>query len=136
VSARTASMRGVVWRRAVDSPHGGSVWHYRRHSFRRPCPCLRPGVVIVVVIVVVVLSLSAVIVVVAVAVVVFPCGYRGQPSTSGTCRDVVVPVHARSVVVDVERGRTVPGWLPRKFGGGIGDTRKGSKTESVAYSGR
>ena len=43
---------------------------------------------------------------------------------------------ACSVVVDVERGRTVPGWLPRRLGGGIGDTRKGGKDVNLVYSGR
>lgn len=45
-------------------------------------------------------------------------------------------IDGRRVVVDVERGRTVPGWLPRRLGGGIGDTRKGGKDVNVAYSGR
>jgi RNA recognition motif-containing protein len=31
------------------------------------------------------------------------------------------------VVVDVERGRTVKGWKPRQFGGGLGSTRRGGK---------
>lgn len=29
-------------------------------------------------------------------------------------------INSRRVVVDIERGRTVPGWLPRKLGGGRG----------------
>ena len=49
----------------------------------------------------------------------------------GVCRRSYV-----SVVVDVERGRTVPGWLPRRLGGGIGDTRKGGKDVNLVYSGR
>ncbi|KAJ2139652.1 hypothetical protein IW136_002830 [Coemansia sp. RSA 678] len=36
----------------------------------------------------------------------------------------------RRIVVDVERGRTVKGWLPRKFGGGLGGTRIGSKEQN------
>lgn len=32
-------------------------------------------------------------------------------------------IDGRRIVVDVERGRTVRGWRPRRFGGGIGDTR-------------
>jgi hypothetical protein len=40
------------------------------------------------------------------------------------------------VVTDVERGRTVPGWLPRRLGGGIGETRKGGKDVNMVYSGR
>lgn len=32
-------------------------------------------------------------------------------------------IEGRRVLVDVERGRTVKGWLPRRLGGGLGDTR-------------
>ena len=32
-------------------------------------------------------------------------------------------LEGRAIVVDVERGHTVPNWLPRKFGGGLGGTR-------------
>ncbi|KAG7385217.1 U1 small nuclear ribonucleoprotein 70 kDa [Phytophthora boehmeriae] len=45
-------------------------------------------------------------------------------------------IDGRRVVVDVERGRTVRDWLPRKFGGGIGETRKGGADVNVKYSGR
>lgn len=45
-------------------------------------------------------------------------------------------IDGRRVVVDVERGRTVHDWKPRKFGGGIGDTRKGGADVNVKYSGR
>ena len=31
----------------------------------------------------------------------------------------------RRVMVDVERGRTVEGWLPRRLGGGRGPGRQG-----------
>uniref|UniRef100_A0A5S6QA47 U1 small nuclear ribonucleoprotein 70 kDa n=1 Tax=Trichuris muris TaxID=70415 RepID=A0A5S6QA47_TRIMR len=33
-------------------------------------------------------------------------------------------IDGRRVLVDVERGRTVKGWLPRRFGGGLGETRR------------
>jgi hypothetical protein len=33
-------------------------------------------------------------------------------------------IDGRRVVVDVERGRTVPNWLPRRLGGGLGDSRR------------
>ena len=36
-------------------------------------------------------------------------------------------IDGRRVVVDVERGRTVPGWYPRRLGGGKGETRNGEK---------
>lgn len=45
-------------------------------------------------------------------------------------------IEGRRIVVDVERGRTVKDWKPRRLGGGIGDTRKGSKEVNVRYSGR
>lgn len=32
-------------------------------------------------------------------------------------------LEGRDIVVDVERGHTVPGWLPRRLGGGLGGTR-------------
>jgi len=37
-------------------------------------------------------------------------------------------IKGRSILVDVERGRTVPGWKPRKLGGGMGSTRSGDET--------
>ncbi|KAJ1734972.1 hypothetical protein LPJ61_000791 [Coemansia biformis] len=42
----------------------------------------------------------------------------------------------RRVVVDVERGRTVKGWLPRRFGGGLGGTRIGDKNQNQREPGR
>ncbi|KAL7526353.1 hypothetical protein ACHAXR_002600, partial [Thalassiosira sp. AJA248-18] len=45
-------------------------------------------------------------------------------------------LEGRSVVVDVERGHTVPNWLPRKFGGGLGGTRIGGKDKNVFMAGR
>lgn len=45
-------------------------------------------------------------------------------------------IDGRRVVVDVERGRTVNNWLPRKLGGGLGLTRKGGKDVNETYSGR
>jgi len=33
-------------------------------------------------------------------------------------------IDGRKIQVDVERGRSVQGWRPRRFGGGLGDTRK------------
>lgn len=32
-------------------------------------------------------------------------------------------IEGRDIVVDVERGHTVPSWLPRRLGGGLGGTR-------------
>ena len=32
-------------------------------------------------------------------------------------------INGRRILVDVERGRTVKGWLPRRLGGGLGSTR-------------
>lgn len=42
----------------------------------------------------------------------------------------------RRVVVDVERGRTVKGWRPRRLGGGLGRTRVGGKEQNQRHSGR
>ena len=45
-------------------------------------------------------------------------------------------IDGRRVVVDVERGRTVKGWRPRRLGGGLGSTRKGGPEVNSKYSGR
>merc|ERR1712098_34204 len=37
-------------------------------------------------------------------------------------------IDGRRVLVDVERGRTVKGWLPRRLGGGLGGTRRAVRT--------
>ncbi|KAJ2078090.1 hypothetical protein H4R24_004720 [Coemansia sp. RSA 988] len=42
----------------------------------------------------------------------------------------------RRIVVDVERGRTVKGWVPRRFGGGLGGTRTGTRAENQRTPGR
>lgn len=42
----------------------------------------------------------------------------------------------RRIVVDVERGRTVKGWRPRRLGGGLGRTRVGNKYQNQKNSGR
>ena len=36
-------------------------------------------------------------------------------------------IDGRRVLVDVERGRTVPNWRPRRLGGGLGTTRAGGE---------
>lgn len=45
-------------------------------------------------------------------------------------------IDSRRIVVDVERGRTVKGWRPRRLGGGLGRTRAGGKDENQRHSGR
>lgn len=45
-------------------------------------------------------------------------------------------IEGRDIVVDVERGHTVPTWLPRRLGGGLGGTRLGGKDENVIRPGR
>lgn len=40
------------------------------------------------------------------------------------------------MLVDVERGRTVKGWLPRRLGGGLGGTRRGGPDVNTKHSGR
>jgi U1 small nuclear ribonucleoprotein len=34
-----------------------------------------------------------------------------------------IKIEGKNIVVDVERGHTVPNWLPRRLGGGLGGTR-------------
>lgn len=45
-------------------------------------------------------------------------------------------IEGRPIVVDVERGHTVPNWLPRRLGGGLGGTRLAGKDENFTYPGR
>ena len=45
-------------------------------------------------------------------------------------------IEGRQIVVDVERGHTVPNWLPRRLGGGLGGTRIGEKHLNVHVPGR
>ena len=46
-------------------------------------------------------------------------------------------IDGKRVLVDVERGRTVRNWRPRRLGGGLGSTRAhGGKTNSIKNSGR
>lgn len=40
------------------------------------------------------------------------------------------------MLVDVERARTVKGWLPRRLGGGLGGTRRGGPEVNIKHSGR
>ncbi|CAB3364919.1 Hypothetical predicted protein [Cloeon dipterum] len=41
-------------------------------------------------------------------------------------------IDGRRVLVDVERARTVKGWLPRRLGGGLGGTRRGGPENATA----
>ncbi|XP_019444761.1 PREDICTED: U1 small nuclear ribonucleoprotein 70 kDa-like [Lupinus angustifolius] len=45
-------------------------------------------------------------------------------------------IDGRRVLVDVERGRTVPNWRPRRLGGGLGTTRIGGEELNQKHSGR
>jgi U1 small nuclear ribonucleoprotein len=45
-------------------------------------------------------------------------------------------IDGRRVLVDVERGRTVRNWKPRRLGGGLGSTRVGGKSNGIKTSGR
>jgi U1 small nuclear ribonucleoprotein 70kDa len=47
-----------------------------------------------------------------------------------------VKIDGREIVVDVERGHTVPDFLPRRLGGGLGGTRLGGKEMNVTRPGR
>jgi len=45
-------------------------------------------------------------------------------------------IEGRPIVVDVERGHTVPSWLPRRLGGGLGGTRLGGREVNMNRPGR
>ncbi|XP_055607604.1 U1 small nuclear ribonucleoprotein 70 kDa-like [Uranotaenia lowii] len=45
-------------------------------------------------------------------------------------------IDGKRVLVDVERARTVKGWLPRRLGGGLGGTRRGGAEVNIKHSGR
>lgn len=45
-------------------------------------------------------------------------------------------IDGRRILVDMERGRTIPDWKPRRLGGGLGGTRVGGKDDNVNYQGR
>lgn len=45
-------------------------------------------------------------------------------------------IEGREIVCDVERGHTVPSWLPRRLGGGLGGTRLGGRDVNVTRPGR
>jgi U1 small nuclear ribonucleoprotein 70kDa len=45
-------------------------------------------------------------------------------------------IEGRQIVVDVERGHTVPDFLPRRLGGGLGGTRLGGPDQNVIRPGR
>jgi len=45
-------------------------------------------------------------------------------------------IDGRRVLVDVERGRTVRNWRPRRLGGGLGATRAGGDDVNQKFSGR
>lgn len=47
-----------------------------------------------------------------------------------------IKLDGRRIVVDVERGRTVKGWKPRRLGGGLGGTRIGGADVNQRHSGR
>ena len=45
-------------------------------------------------------------------------------------------IEGKRVLVDIERGRTVNTFRPRRLGGGLGTTRLGSKHQNQKYPGR
>uniref|UniRef100_A0A452YIZ7 U1 small nuclear ribonucleoprotein 70 kDa n=1 Tax=Aegilops tauschii subsp. strangulata TaxID=200361 RepID=A0A452YIZ7_AEGTS len=45
-------------------------------------------------------------------------------------------VDNKRVLVDVERGRTVPNWRPRRLGGGLGSSRIGGEDAAQKHSAR
>lgn len=46
------------------------------------------------------------------------------------------PGQVNRILVDIERGRTVKGWLPRRLGGGLGRTRGRPAEINQKHSGR
>ena len=38
-------------------------------------------------------------------------------------------IDGKRILVDYERGRTINGWLPKRMGGGKGETRRGNSEE-------
>ncbi|KAG0335918.1 hypothetical protein BG004_008265 [Podila humilis] len=47
-----------------------------------------------------------------------------------------IKILGRRILVDVERGRTVKGWKPKRLGGGLGSTRVGAPHENRSSTGR
>lgn len=45
-------------------------------------------------------------------------------------------INGRRIVVDVERGRTVKSWKPKRLGGGLGRTRIAGPDKNQRHSGR
>lgn len=63
--------------------------------------------------------------------------YSNEEEMKAAFRDAdAKKINGRRIVVDVERGRTVEGWWPRRLGGGLGQTRAGSAGQNRVYSGR
>lgn len=51
--------------------------------------------------------------------------FRLTPFPAAAYKDAEgIPIHHKKILVDVERGRTVKGWKPRKLGGGLGGRPK------------
>ncbi|CAK9785430.1 RNA-binding domain-containing protein [Cutaneotrichosporon oleaginosum] len=46
-----------------------------------------------------------------------------------------IPIHHKKIIVDVERGRTVKGWKPRRLGGGLGGRPKPVVEAPPAFGG-
>jgi U1 small nuclear ribonucleoprotein len=44
-------------------------------------------------------------------------------------------INNRRILVDVERGRTVKNWFPKRLGGGLGGTRIGAEEVNQKFSG-
>ncbi len=62
---------------------------------------------------------------------------RGAPIATAAYKNADgKKIDGKRVVVDVERGRTVKSWRPRRLGGGLGGTRRGGPNENIKYSGR
>ncbi|KXS17419.1 RNA-binding domain-containing protein [Gonapodya prolifera JEL478] len=63
--------------------------------------------------------------------------FRRERDFAAAYRDADgMKIDGRRVMVDIERGRTVKGWRPRRLGGGLGALRVGGPKDNQKYSGR
>lgn len=65
------------------------------------------------------------------------CEFENEDDMKRAYRNAdAMRVEGRHIVVDVERGHTVPSWLPRRLNYGLGGTRLGAKHQNVNRPGR
>lgn len=62
--------------------------------------------------------------------------FKNEPKSAAYKHADGKKIDGKRVLVDVERARTVKGWLPRRLGGGLGGTRRGGPEVNIKHSGR